>query len=72
MDLSNLEVSAKRYEYCKIGKTFGLEITRYLSLYNGLLLYFNVLIPVIQDQIEEEFLGYCNLENVYAQWACLD
>ena len=34
--------SAKRYEYTKIGKTFGCEITRFLSLSKDRLFYFDV------------------------------
>lgn len=36
------QVTSKRHEFIKIGKTFGFEITRYLTFFKGHLLYYDV------------------------------
>lgn len=38
------EITGKRYEYVKIGRTFGFETTRYVAYASGHLFYYDVVI----------------------------
>lgn len=42
--IANNEISGKRYEYIKIGRTFGFETTRYVAYASGHLFYYDVVI----------------------------
>jgi hypothetical protein len=48
------DIQAKRYEYVKIGRTFGFETTRYLSFAQGHLFYYD-------GESDKEYRGYCAL-----------
>ena len=41
------DIKSKRYEFIKIGKTFGFETTRYMALHQDFLFYFDVLTSFI-------------------------
>ena len=40
--IEKAHIIAKRYEYIKIGKTFGFETTRYICIFQDHLFYFDV------------------------------
>ena len=46
--ITNNEITGKRYEYVKIGKTFGFETTRYFAYAQGHLFYYDVAITSLR------------------------
>ena len=59
---------AKKYEYSKVGRMFGFEVRRYISLCHDHFFYFDVMFFHNKDQEETDYLGYCCLENKYVHW----
>lgn len=40
--INAIAIKTQRYQYIKIGRTFGFETTRYLCLFGSCLFYFDV------------------------------
>ena len=49
--IDKVHIITKRYEYIKIGKTFGFETTRYICIFQDHLFYFDVAVVLCRVRL---------------------
>lgn len=56
--IENSQLTNKRFVYCKMGKIFSFERTRYITFFKDHFFYY-------EEENDQKFKGYCCFQNLY-------